>query len=133
MTTKRKHRRKGRYKRGVFVSSKSTRECHYRSGWELLYMQFLDTDSSVLTFQYEEVEIPYVSNVRLGRKRNYWPDLLITYTDGSKKLVEIKPKRKLTQAIVKKKVAAAKEWCCKQSIEFIVVTEDELKMLGLLK
>jgi hypothetical protein len=87
----------------------------------------------VLTFQYEEVEIPYVSNVRLGRKRNYWPDLLITYTDGSKKLVEIKPKRKLTQAIVKKKVAAAKEWCCKQSIEFIVVTEDELKMLGLLK
>lgn len=128
---RRKRRRKGR-KRGVYLSSKMKVEMTYRSGWELAYFQYLDTQSDVAEFYSESIKIPYVSNQKTKKTRNYIPDLLVVYVDGSKKLIEIKPKSKLDQAINVKKFNAARQWCTGLGTEFVIVTEVELKSLGLL-
>lgn len=128
---KRKKRKKSRYHRGVHVSSIAG-ECKYRSGWEKKYMDYLDADSSVLSWSYEKLAIEYVSNQRTKKVRKYYPDFQIEYKDGRKVIVEIKPSRKLQHITVIKKVRAAKEWCTVHNFVYKILTEIELKDLGLL-
>ena len=130
---KRRRRKKKHYHTGIHVSPKTGQECHYRSGWELAYMQWLDADVGTLGYRYEDVVIPYVSNLKSGRIRKYWPDFLVQKTDGEQLLVEIKPKRKLDQGGVQKKLKAAALWCQAHGVTLVVLTEKELKQLGLLK
>lgn len=130
---RKKRKRKSRYKRGIHISPKSQLACSYRSGWELLYLHYLDADESVSSYQYEQLKIPYISNKKTGKLRNYLPDFLVIYIDGSSKIIEIKPKRKLLQATVVKKLKAAQEWCLHHNMTLEVITEIELRQLGLLK
>lgn len=76
-----------RYKTGTHVSPKADL-VRYKSGMELEFYLMLDKNDSILTYQYEPVLIHYQYK---GELRTYAPDLLITYIDGSQKLVEIKP------------------------------------------
>lgn len=94
-------------------------------------MVYLDSSSDVIAWEYEQIKIPYVSNVRTKKVRNYKPDFYVVKAD-SKEVVEVKPKRKTTQATVVKKRLAAEEWCEKNDMKFRFVTEVELKVLGLL-
>jgi hypothetical protein len=126
-----KRRRKKRYHTGTHSSPKAG-DCSYRSGWELQLMQHMDADPTVASYLYEGVEIPYLSSARSGRMRNYWPDFLVTRTDGSQQLIEVKPKRKLQHRVVQKKLAAARQWCSDHGVELTIITEVELKGLGLL-
>lgn len=96
-------------------------------------MQHLDSDPTVVTYQYEKFSIPYVSNVKSGKLRKYFPDFLVEHTDGSRSLVEIKPKKRVEQARVQKKLRAARVWCQEHSVTLEVITEIELKLMGLLK
>lgn len=64
--------------------------------------------------------------------RNYIPDLLVTYIDGHRELVEIKPKRRIANPKNVKKFLAAGEWCLQNSCRFVVLTEVELKAMGLI-
>jgi hypothetical protein len=130
---KRKPRRKRKrhYHTGLHTSPKAG-ECKYRSGWELEYMQWLDANADVITYSYEKTKIPYVSNARTGKLRNYFPDFLVEYVDR-RVLVEIKPKRRASQVKVVKKLKAAQEWCSTHGVALEVITEVELKLLGLLK
>jgi len=129
---RKKRKRKGHYKTGVHSSPKAG-ECKYRSGWELEYMQYLDAEASVTTYTYEQVIVAYISNVRSGKLRRYFPDFLVEYSDGRKVLVEIKPKKRLDQVKVQKKLTAARQWCEEHGATLEIVTEVELKALGLLK
>lgn len=117
---------------GKFASLKMNSEFTYRSGWELAYFQFLETNSDVVKFFSESLRIPYVSNVRTGKLRIYIPDLLVEWSDGRKELIEIKPSRRLTNPKNIKKFSAAQIWCKANSVTFVVLTEKELKKLGLL-
>jgi hypothetical protein len=128
---RKKKRKKGRYHRGVHVSPIAG-ECKHRSGWEQKYMVHLDSDSTIHEWSYEKLIIEYVSNVRTGKIRKYYPDFYIEYKDGNKVVIEIKPKRKLDQAIIKKKIAAAEQWCLMHNATYKVLTEIELKDMGLL-
>src|ERR1700688_72277 len=130
---KRRRKRKSRYHRGTYVSVKSGQSCSYRSGWELQYMQWLDACPTVKDWSYESVIIPYVSNSKTGKIRKYWPDFLVEYIDNHQELVEIKPSKRLVQAKVKKKLAAAGDHCRAHSLTLVVLTERELVGLGLLK
>ncbi len=135
MVTKRKKRRRrksGHYHTGLYDSTKGG-QCKYRSGWEFSYLQFLDANVEVLTFEYEKLKIPYISNIKTGKVRNYIPDILVSYVDGKKHLVEIKPKKRLDQVTVKKKLAAATIWCSAHGVTLEIITEVELRILGLLK
>jgi len=128
---KRKRKRKGRYIRGTHVSPIAG-ECKYRSSWELKYMLYLDSHSDVETWSYEKTIIEYVSNQKTKKLRKYYPDFLVEFKDGSRRLIEIKQKRKLEQASVKKKAAAARSWCVEHGATYELLTEIELKNMGLI-
>jgi hypothetical protein len=128
---KKKRKRKGRYQRGVH-SSPIAGECKYRSGWEQKYMVYLDDNPEVASWSYEKLVIEYVSNKKTKKIRKYYPDFQIEYKDGRKVVVEIKPSRKLQQATVVKKIRAAKEWCTEHDMIYKILTEIELKDIGLL-
>jgi hypothetical protein len=132
MAKKRRRRRKGkRYHTGVHMSPKTSVGSKYRSGWELLFMMYLDADPDVVEWAYEGVSIPYVSNAKSRRIRKYLPDFYVVRTDR-KQLVEVKPSRKLAHATVQKKLAAAREWCAQKGVELLVITELNLVQMGLM-
>jgi len=129
---KKRRKRKGHYHTGVHVSTKTGQECKYRSGWELLYMQYLDVDPNVISYEYEKMFIPYLSNKKTGKLRKYYPDFYVVRKDGNF-LIEIKPSKRVSQAKVKKKLDAALIWCSEHSVTLEIITERELKLLGLMK
>jgi hypothetical protein len=128
---KRKKKRKGHYIRGTYTSPIAG-ECKFRSGWEYRLMIHLDANPEVEFWSYEKTVIEYVSNVRTKKVRKYYPDFLVRYKDGRTELIEVKPKRKLEQAVIKKKMAAALLWCAEHGMTYRIVTEIQLKELGLL-
>lgn len=123
----------------------------YRSGWELKFMNWCDTTDSVLEWGSEIAVIPYISPVDKKIHR-YFVDFYIKVKDKAgntkKYLVEIKPKKFTQEPIKPKKVTknfieevftygvnqakwkAAREFCEDRNWEFIVLTEDELKVNG---
>jgi len=115
---KRRKRKKGRYKTGTYNSPKCKTPIEYRSGWELEVCKYLDQDPSVVEYGYECVVIQYLSNPRTGKMRSYFPDFLITYRDGSKKLVEVKRKDKLNDPKVLKKAKAAEAWAKANNVKY---------------
>jgi len=95
-------------------------------------MVHLDADPGVELWTYEQTVIEYLSNIRTKKFRRYYPDFYVKYSDGREEIVEVKPKRKLGQITVKKKANAAREWCASRGIAFKIITEVELKEMGLL-
>lgn len=132
MAAKRKRKKRSRYHRGEYTSLKTGQVCKYRSGWEEKYMRHLDADPDVKIWRYEPFHIDYLSNKRTGKVRKYYPDFLVCYSDGTSCLVEIKQKRKVDNPTVCKKTAAGKGWCEEHGSTYVLLTEIELKELGLL-
>lgn len=114
-------------------SSKCLSPINYRSGWELAYAKWLDENPDVVSYRYEPYAVEYISNYRTGKRRRYFPDFEVRMNDGKVLLVEIKPKRKLTLLTNIKKFAAASAFCVTEGLVFKVITESDLKALGLLK
>lgn len=113
----------------------------YRSGWELSFMRFCDTNDNILQWASESIAIPYMNPIT-GKKTNYIPDFLITYRqrDNTVKaeLIEIKPKK---QSVVESKMSsrdravvavnyakwdAANKWCKRNGLTFRVITENDM-------
>lgn len=114
--------------RGFYLSKKMNLQFRFRSSWEKAYFEYLDESNDVIGFHVEPMKIPYIYR---KRKRNYIPDILIKYANRSI-LVEIKPKNFLLRKINLAKFQAARNVLQSMGIdEFIVITEDDLKKLGL--
>jgi len=114
----------------------------YRSGWELTFMIFCDTNDKIIKWASESIVIPYLHPFK-GRRTNYIPDFFIVYQDKygrtNAELIEIKPK---AESIITEKVKNARQqaviainhakwksaqaFCKSQGIKFRVVTEDDL-------
>jgi hypothetical protein len=114
----------------------------YRSGWELTFMTFCDSNSNVIYWASESMRIPY-KHPLTGKSTIYVPDFLVVYENkfGKKiaEVVEIKPKK---QSIIESKVANAKDravvavnhakwaaamsYCKSQGLTFRVITEEDL-------
>lgn len=113
----------------------------YRSGWELSFMRFCDTNDNVLQWASEAIQIPY-RHPLTGKQTIYVPDFLITYRTRNNtmraELIEIKPKK---QSVIESKMSsrdravvainyakwdAATKWCAKQGIHFRVITENDM-------
>ena len=118
-----------------------TKKPRYRSGWELSFMRFCDTNQHVIQWASEAIQIPY-RHPLTGKQTIYVPDFFITYQTRNNtvraELIEIKPKK---QSVVESKMssrdravvainyakwAAAEAWCRRQSITFRVITEDQM-------
>lgn len=126
---RRKRKKKGRYKTGIHKSPKCLNEMKYRSGWELTVAVFLDTNDEVDSYEYEPIAIEYISNVKTGKIRRYYPDFLINYKDGKKLLVEVKRNNQLNNLIVQKKAKAAEQWCKKNNATYEFWTDQIVKAL----
>ena len=114
------------YKKGKYFSNKLNKEVFYRSSYEKEVYEFLDTDSTVLTYLSEPVRIRYEDG---NQGRYYLPDLLITYNNGSQKLVEIKPKYLVSTIKNQSKFKAARQYCDEKGIIFEVWTEETIESL----
>lgn len=123
----------------------------YRSSWEEHAFKICDNNPNVLEWAAEFIVVPYfVPNIKnpTGNpiKRRYIPDLYLVVRESNnvirKKIIEIKPHKQSQQsksrnprtrlyedytfAINQLKWEAAKNYCAKRNIEFIVTTEREL-------
>ncbi len=114
----------------------------YRSGWELTFMTFCDSNDNVISWASECIRIPY-KNPFTGKQTIYVPDFFVLYENkhGQKmaEVVEIKPKK---QSLIESKVATAKDraivalnhakwqaanaFCKSKGLVFRVITEEQL-------
>jgi hypothetical protein len=113
----------------------------YRSGWEMTFMMFLDSNDNVLQWASESVRIPY-RNPITGKQSMYVPDFLVTYRGPNNtvkaELIEIKPKKQSLiesrmsdrdRAIVAVNYAkwdVATKWAKRNGLIFRVITEDDI-------
>jgi hypothetical protein len=116
--------KKSRFKKGIHFSSKTHKKYKYRSGWELKYMQYLDNNPDILTYDYECLKIPYTYRKKI---KTYCPDFIV-----GNMMIEIKPVYKLTVKKNIAKFAAGREYCKQNGMEYKILTEIELKELGIL-
>lgn len=73
---------------------KGVRLPFYRSGWERIFMEFLDNNPSVVEWISEKPEVEYI-NPLTGTKWHYHPDFVVKLKDsnGSRiEMIELKPK-----------------------------------------
>ena len=117
----------------------------YRSGWELTFMMFLDSNENVIQWASESVSIPY-RNPLTGKQSMYVPDFLVTYRGPNNttkaELIEIKPKK---QSLIESKMNAneraivavnyakwdsATKWAKKNGLTFRVINEDQIYHQG---
>jgi hypothetical protein len=121
----------------------------YRSLWERKFMVWCDKNENVLEWGSEEIVIPYISPVD-NRVHRYFPDFYVRARTRNgrieKYIIEIKPKsqtkpptkqkritRKFitevkTYAVNEAKWKAAREYCADRRMEFLILTEVELKI-----
>jgi ABC-type antimicrobial peptide transport system ATPase subunit len=124
----------------------------YRSSWERQVMVFFDTQSAVLSWQSEELALPYKHPVT-GKLHRYFPDFLVVVKtkDGKTKtiLIEVKPyaqtlppvptatnkatKRYITEVFTygvnQAKWATARAYCKGKGWEFAIWTEKNLPFI----
>ena len=110
----------------------------YRSGWELSFMRFCDSNDHILQWASESIAIPYRNPVT-GKMSRYIPDFLVSYRTKDNtmraELIEIKPKK---QSVVESKMNSrdravvavnyakwdqATKWCKRNGLSFRVITE----------
>jgi len=133
----RKKKKRGRFKSGFFDSTKNGKQMHYRSSWEKEVYKILERAFSVKAYKVEPFSIPYTIR---GLKKNYWPDIMVKFTDDTVLLIEVKP---LSQCPDKDGVCenfeqtkndakwqAAETMCSKRGWFFAVWTERAIKQLS---
>lgn len=96
------------YLTGKYYSVKNKKYVTYRSSYELRFFHMLEEDKNVVSYEVESVKVPYKDLD--GKFRNYIPDAIVSYKDGSIRICEIKPEAMLDNVIVKRKAQACKTY-----------------------
>tara|TARA_R100001015_G_C4584936_1_gene140945 strand:- start:60 stop:500 length:441 start_codon:yes stop_codon:yes gene_type:complete len=139
-----------KWRQGIFVPKNQDKfigsKAVYRSGLELKFFRFCDDNPNVLEWGSENIIVPYISPLD-NRAHRYYVDNYIAIKEGTqvvKYLVEIKPSKQTKPPTTKyrkrqhliyeqkqyvinqAKWKAAKEFCKKKGLTFIILTEKEL-------
>jgi hypothetical protein len=137
----------GKWAQGIYTPKNPQKyignhQPRYRSGWELTFMTFCDSNDSIIYWASESMRIPY-KHPLTGKPTIYVPDFFVVYQNRFGKqvaeVVEIKPKK---QSIIESKAANAKDrmvvainhakwqaamaYCKSQGLTFRVITEDDI-------
>lgn len=116
--------RGGLYYQGYYQSIKGG-NCRYMSSYELKLIKDLDNDPEVLSFVTQPLGIKYY---RPGDEKShrYYPDFLVTFIDGHKLLIEVKPEIFLDTELNQLKFAIGEKYAHDQGWDWAVFTEAEL-------
>lgn len=95
------------------------------STYEVVRMQQLDADETVVRWSVCRLRIPYVCP-ETGRSRNYVPDLDVTYSCGLRVIEEIKPAARTAEPVNLAKFAAGKIYADAAGAAYRVVTEADI-------
>src|SRR5436309_11769819 len=94
----------------------------FDSGWEREYMKRLERDKTVAKWTKNHgITIQYVTEA--GNVRGYRPDFLLERVGEAKELHETKGGHYLQNPDTIRKHEAAKNWCRKRGMCFVVVTK----------
>lgn len=115
---------------GIFISKKQQNEIiQFESSLERDYIYLLEFDYSVFSYLEQPLCIFYTDS--RNKKRKYTPDFLVKYHDNNipDTLVEIKYHEDLilNYLIYKEKFQAADEFCKKNNLTFVVLSEKEIR------
>ena len=117
----------------------------YRSLWEKKTMEFFEENSHIQWWNSEGLVIPYMSIDRKAHR--YYPDFIFLNSKNETWVVEVKPYKETIPPTTRQKNyqyaaitfvqnqlkwKAAKEFCKKQNIKFVVWTEKELKKMHIM-
>lgn len=109
-----------------YMNSSSIPE--YRSSWELAFYKFCDMNPDILYWTTEPFAIQYIKPTD-GKPHRYFPDVLIKYKNGKRFLIEIKPSSQKSDPVNLAKWEMAKNFADKSDMQFVVMTEIELKSI----
>ena len=104
----------------------------YRSSWEKHFMRYCDLSDKIKSWGTEPFPIKYISP-KDNQVHRYFVDFVLIMEDGSKHLIEIKPKSQMKMPVNLAKWEAAEMYCRQIGATFSVVTEVHLKKWGLIK
>ena len=100
--------------KGMHLSTKTGKSCYYRSSWERILMEQLDTDESVVDWESEFTAIQYMFN---GTPHKYIPDFHVVRITGHS-LIEVKPLALRFTERNSVKRSAALEYCQERGWEY---------------
>lgn len=112
---------------GWFWSNKNKKKLWYDSSYELRAFKILEKDKGVKRYD-RPGPIPYPYK---GIWRNYFPDIHILYTDGTTKLIEVKPETFRRHPKTQSKSKAARKWCSNRRVptSYKIWTEKALERM----
>lgn len=122
----------------------------YRSLWERKLFVYCDTNKNVIEWGSEEIIVPYICPTD-GKAHRYYPDVYIKILSNNgeykKYIIEVKPKRQVegpdpnpkrktanwkreVKTFIKNqaKWKAARKYCEDRKMQFVILTEDHLKV-----
>ena len=139
-----------KYRQGIFYPKNTDKfvgtSAIYRSGLELKFMRFCDNNPNVIKWGSENVIIPYLSPID-NKVHRYFVDNFVVIKEGEKigkYLIEIKPSKQTVRPTTRYKKkehiifeqsmfivnqakwSAAREYCKKKGLEFLILTEKDL-------
>jgi hypothetical protein len=112
-----------------FYDSPKVGKVSYRSSYELEAYKMLDASDKVKKYEVECVRLKYRDSE--GARRSYYPDLIITWKDNSREMIEIKPEKLLDHDIVIRKAESGRKYCEENGMTYSFWTEKELFYGGL--
>ena len=122
-----KRRKIPTFKEGYIVSKKNNGEkMHYRSGYEKEVYDCLERIGDVIAYKVEPFSVPYYHK---GKMRQYFPDLLIQYSDGSVEMWEVKPSNQTAASQNQAKFKAAELYCTQRGWRWDIITEQRIEQL----
>ena len=110
--------------RGKHRSTKMRRMIPWESTLERDFIKLLDFDPTVIYFEFQPVRIDFAYK---GKKRKYYPDLLVRKNDYKDYIFEVKAfeKSKNEQNVLKFQVG--QKYCSENNMKYVVVTEEDIR------
>jgi hypothetical protein len=122
-----KKKKKPKFHEGYITSAKNgNKQMHYRSSWERDVYMCLENWTDVTSYKVESFPVEYYWK---GRRKRYFPDLLITFKDEHHEVWEIKPENQRQLDVNKAKWMACESHCESRKWMFKIIDETEIKQL----
>jgi hypothetical protein len=122
-----RRKKKPKFHEGYINSIKNgNQKMHYRSSWERDVYICLENLAEVSSYKVESFPVEYYWR---GRRKRYFPDILVAFNNGTYEVWEIKPDNQKQLEVNKAKWLACEGHCETRGWKFKVIDENEIKQL----